>query len=215
MLKIYGGDLSSFCNKVRFVANALGIEYEYVRINFKEKEHKTPEFLKMHPAGKIPLIDDDGFFVFESNAIIKYLAEKNKSSLYSENLKQKTIINQWIDFCSFHIGSAMDKILFNKIFAPRIKVPVDHRAIQDGYMFLNRYLPIIDSQLLKHNFLAGNEMTLADINLLAILDSCEVAEIELSVYENIMRWREDLKIQDFYTQCHKTYGEPLLRMKAL
>ncbi|MDD3374194.1 MAG: glutathione S-transferase family protein [Candidatus Omnitrophica bacterium] len=211
MLKIYGGDLSSFCNKVRLAANAMGIEYEYIKINFKDKQHKTPEFLKMHPAGKIPVIDDDGFIVFESNAIIKYLAEKNNSDLYPEDIKKKAEVDQWIDFCSFHVGSAMDKILFNKVFAPRIKVPVDERAIQDGYMFLNRYLPVIEEQLGKNKFLAGSQATLADINLLAILDPCEVADIDLLPYDNLSRWREMLKRQDFYTKCYKEYGESLPR----
>ena len=212
MLKIYGGNLSSFCNKVRLVANAIGLEYEYKKINFKEREHKAPDFLKMHPAGKIPIIDDDGFFVFESNAIIKYLAEKNNSSLYPKELKQKTQVDQWIDFCSFHVGNAMDKILFNKVFAPRIKVTIDERAIQDGYMFLNRYLPVIEEQIGRDGFLVGKKMTLADVNCLAILDPCEIADVDLSAYNNIVQWREDLKKQDFYTKCHKEYGESLLRM---
>ncbi|MDP8265314.1 MAG: glutathione S-transferase family protein [Candidatus Aceula meridiana] len=214
MLKIYGGDLSSFCNKVRFAANAIGVEYEYVKINFKAKEHKTDEFLKMHPAGKIPVIDDNGFFVFESNAIIKYLADKHNSELYPKDFQLRTEIDQWIDFCSFHVGSAMDKILFNKVFAPRIPVPVDERAIEDGYLFLSRYLPIVNEKIGQETRLVGQETTLADINLLAILDPCETAEIDLSPHENIVRWRKDLKQKEFYTKCHREYGLVLKRMKA-
>jgi glutathione S-transferase len=71
MLIIYGSDFSAPANKVRFVANALGLDYEYKVVRIRDGENKTEEFKKMHPAGKIPVINDHGFILFESNAIIK------------------------------------------------------------------------------------------------------------------------------------------------
>lgn len=212
MLKIYGGDLSYFCNKVRFAANAMDLKYEYIKINFKAKEHKTPDFIKMHPAGKIPVIDDCGFFVFESNAIIKYLAVKHQSGLYPKDLIPRTRVDQWMDFCTLHIGCAMDKVLFNSIFAPRIPVPVDGGAIKQGRVFLDRYLPLVEQQLNEFDHIASNEITLADINLLAILDPCEVACVDVKRYTRITAWREKLKHQEFYTRCHKEYGQVLKRL---
>ena len=79
MLKIYGADLSGPANKVRFVANYLGLKYDYVVVKLREGEHQKPEFLKINPIGKIPAIEDDGFTLFESNAICRYLADKNNS----------------------------------------------------------------------------------------------------------------------------------------
>jgi len=76
MLKIYGADLSAPANKVRFVANYLGLEYDYVQIKIREGEHRAEQFLKLNPVGKIPVIDDDGFTLYESNAICKYLCDK-------------------------------------------------------------------------------------------------------------------------------------------
>ncbi len=206
MLKLYGGDLSSCSNKVRFAANAMGLEYTYIKISFKNKEHKTNDFLKMHPAGKIPVIDDEGFIVFESNAIIKYLAQKHGSVLYPQGLKERALIDQWIDFCSCHVGGAADKVIFNKLFAVRIPVAVDHRAKTEGQMFLNRFLPVIDDQLNQHLFLVDNVMSLADINLLAILDPFERAEIRLDRYPHLVAWRNNLRQQRFYTDCHCEYG---------
>ena len=81
MLKIYGADLSSPANKVRFAANALGLEYEYIQVKLRDGEHKKSEFLKINPVGKIPVIDDDGFVLFESGAIAKYLCVKHNSAL--------------------------------------------------------------------------------------------------------------------------------------
>ncbi len=107
MLKIYGADLSTPCNKVRFTANALGTAYDYKKVNLREGENRTEAFLKLNPAGKIPVIDDEGFILFESNAIAKYLCDKKGSDLYPKELKSRAMIDLCMDFVFFHIGIAM------------------------------------------------------------------------------------------------------------
>lgn len=214
MLKIYGADLSAPANKIRLVANALDLEYEYIRVSIRDGENRTEEFLKLHPAGKVPVMDDDGFILFESDAIVKYLASKNHSPLYPEDKKQRAVIDQWIDFTTIHVGGAMGRVLFNRVFAPFAKVAADERSLSDGQKFLNRFLPVIDQQLAKDSYLAGENFSLADIVLLATLDPAEVAKVNLSQYARIVKWRDELKQKDFYTKCHKEYGEPLKQMTA-
>ena len=214
MLKIYGIDLSSPVNKVRFVANALGLSYEFVRVNIMAGETQTESYLKMHPAGKIPVIDDDGFILFESTAIAKYLIAKNNSDLYPSELKAIAIEDQWIDFGSFHIGTAMTRVTFNRVLAPIINAPVDTQSLKDGLAFLDRFLPIVETQLSKNKFLSGEKMSLADINLLSILDPAEAGDINLSGYQNLTKWRENLMSQEFYTKCHKSFTDVLQAMKA-
>jgi glutathione S-transferase len=209
MLKIFGSDLSSPANKVRFVANYLGLEYEYVVVKLREGDHQKPDFLKINPVGKIPAIDDAGFQLFESNAICRYLADKVKSEIYPKGLKVRAIVDQWIDFGSMHVGVAVSKVVYNRIFAPIRKIETDERSIREGLEFLNRFLPIVDTQLSNNKMLAGNDLSLADINMLAALDPVDMAQIDVEIYKNIYRWRNELKKQDFYTKCHKEYGESL------
>ena len=209
MLKIYGSDLSSPSNKVRFAANALDLKFEYIKINLREGEQRKPEFLKLNPAGKIPAINDDGFMLFESNAIIKYLARKQKSPLYPSELQARAIVEEWMDFTSMHVGMALSKVMFNRVFYKFLNVPIDERSLSDGLDFLKKFLPVIDEQLSKNPYLAGKDLTLADINLLATLDPAEAAQIDLSSYKNIVKWREAFKKKDFYTKVHKEYGEML------
>ena len=212
MLKVYGADLSTYSNKVRFTANALNLEYEYVKVSLRDGENRKPEYLGLHPAGKIPVIDDAGFVLFESNAIIKYLTTKHGSELYPKDLKTRALIDQWIDFVTLHVGGAIDRIVFNRVFAPRIGAPVDERSAKTGTAFLNRFLPIVDKQLNKNTYLVGEKMTIGDINLLATLDSCEVAHIKLSSHESIVRLRDQLKGRDFYTKCHLCYEDVFRRV---
>ena len=214
MLKIYGADLSTPANKIRFVANALGLKYEYIRISIREKENQKPEYLKIHPAGKIPAINDDGFILFESNAIIRYLACKQKSDLYPQDLKQRSLIDQWMDFASLHVAAAMNKVVFNRLFASVIGVPVDEQSLNDGLKFLHRFLPVVDNQLGKEGHFGGKALSLADFSLLAALDAADVVQIDLAAHKNIVKWRNALQQKDFYTKCYRYYGEVLQKMMA-
>jgi glutathione S-transferase len=95
MLTIFGADLSSPANKVRFVANYLGVPYEYRRMNLREGEHKQEWYLKINPVGKIPAMSDGDFNLFESGAICKYLCGKVNSPIYPKDIKQRAIVDQW------------------------------------------------------------------------------------------------------------------------
>jgi len=212
MLKIYGANLSAPANKVRMTANALGLEYEYIQVNIRAGEHRTEQYLKLHPAGKVPVIDDNGLLLFESNAIIKYLCSSEMSLLYPEDLKQRAQIDQWIDFTVIHVGGAMGRVLFNRVFASFAKVPVDERSLSDGIKFLDRFLPVIDQQLAKDGYVAGEKFSLADITLLATIDPAEVAGIEIAPYKHLFEWYTILRQKDFYTQCHTSYDAVLKNM---
>lgn len=212
MLKIYGADLSTPANKVRFVANYIGVEYEYIRVKIREGENRKEDFLKINPIGKIPAIDDDGFCLFESNAIARYLCVKHKSALYPEDFKMRALVEQWIDFSTMHIAMAMNRVIFNKVFAQFAGVEKDERSLQDGLNFLHRFLPAVEKQLSKNKFLTGENISLADIVLLSALDPAEIVTYDLSAHVNLVKWRGDLRSKNFYSQCYASYGESIKQM---
>lgn len=212
MIKIYGMDASIFSNKVKMAANAIGLEYEFITMDFKAGDMSKPDYLAIHPAGKIPGMSDDGFTLFESNTIIKYLANKKGSDLYPEALQQRAIIDQWTDFSNIHIGNAVSKVLGNKIFAPIFGMPVDEQSMADGVKFFERFLPIIDTQLGKNKYLAGDFLSLADITLFATLEPSEVADLDLTPYNNVVTWRNTLKQEKFYTDSFTSYEDTLKAM---
>jgi len=209
MLTIYGSDLSGPAIKVRLTASFLGINHQWQALNLREGEQKQEWFLKINPVGKIPAIDDDGFHLFESNAICRYLCDKHNSALYPKDVKQRATIEQWIDYASFHIGANFIPVVYNRLFAPLRGLPVNEKSISDGLEFLKQYFPIIEKQLTQHKNIVSNEISLADIILLAILEPAEMAQIDLNIYPKLAAWRAGLKKQSFYTKCYKEYGEML------
>ena len=203
MITIYGNKFSHNCIGVEYIATILGIEYNYKEISFEKGENKTEEFLKISPTGKVPAMDDDGFTLFESGAITKYLCEKSKSDLYPVELKERAVVNAWIDFSVIHIGSAMGRLAFNKLMAKQIGVEVDENSIKTGEEFMKKYLPIVESQLSSNKYLAGDKMSLADTVLLSQLMYAEPVGIDFSPYPSISKWRNNLMEMDFYKSLHK------------
>ena len=209
MLTIYGSDLSGPAIKVRLTASILGIDYKWRLVNLREGEQKQEWFLKINPVGKVPAIDDDGFCLFESNAICKYLCDKNNSPLYPKDVKKRATIEQWIDYATVHIGANFIPVVYNRLFAPLRVQPVNEKAITDGLEALKLYFPLVENQLAQHKYIVSQEISLADIVLLSLLEPAEMAQIDLSLYPKVTAWRNGLKKQSFYTSCYKEYGEML------
>ena len=209
MLTIYGSDLSAPAIKVRLTASFLGLDYKWQIVNLRAGEQKQEWFLKINPVGKVPAMDDDGFYLFESNAICKYLCDKHASPLYPKDAKKRAIVDQWVDYISFHVGANFMPVVYNRVFAPRRGQPVNEKAISDGLEALKQYLPVLEKQLTRHKQVAWEQTSLADIVLLALLEPAEMAQIDLSAYPKLSAWRNTLKKQKFYTSCYKEYGEML------
>jgi glutathione S-transferase len=205
MIKLYGSGISYNVNKVRYCLNYLNLGYDWEQTNPMQGENQTVEYLNICPTGKIPSIEIDGFMLFESNAINRYLARKSMSSIFPLDEKSQATMDAWMDYVSIHMAQAVNRVMFNRLMAPIVGEKVDQESLKVGLKFLEKYFPVIEKQLSKNKFLAGNEFTLADINLLAVLDPCELIQVSLARFPNITKWRNALKTQSFYQKCFKDY----------
>lgn len=201
MLKIHANSLSQPCNKVRYACELLGLEYEWIAKDFQSGELKSPEYLALHPAGKVPVIEDDGMVLFESEAIVRYLCDKHGSALYPRDLVARAIVDQWSAFSVQHVGLAMGKVVFNRLIAPMFELEVDERSLAEGIEWLKRYLPIVDSRLSASPYLGGDNLTIADLSLLSVLDAAERADVALADYAALSKWRAGLQSQDFWKKA--------------
>ena len=207
MIKLYGMGLSFNVNKVRYCLNYLNLKYDWVQTNPIAGENQTPEFMNVSPTGKIPAIEIDGLRLFESNAINRYLAASNNSLIYPQDAGKRAIVDAWMDYVAIHAAHALGRVLFNRVFAPMTGQKVDQDSIRVGLEFLGKYFPILEKQLSQNPYLAGKEFSLADINLLAVLDPCELAQISIDRYPALKKWRTGLKSQPFYQKCYSDYTQ--------
>lgn len=207
MIKIYGIPLSNHLNKIRYLLDYLKTPYEVVEVNALKGENQSQEYFNISPTGKIPAVEVDGFKLFESNAILRYLARKQGATLYPADLQKAAVVDAWMDFVAIHVSNALGRVLFNRVMAPMFKRDVDQNSLQFGVEMMGKYLPIIDKQLAANPYIAGKELTIADFSLLGALDPCDIAQIDLSAYKAVVRWRTDLQKQPFYQKASQDQRE--------
>ena len=142
------------------------------------------------------------------------MADKNNSPLYPKDIQKRAIVDEWIDFANIHVATALARVTFNRVMYKMLNAEKDERSLADGIKFLGQFLPLIEKQLKENKYFAGDAMTLADINLLAVLDPAEMSSVDLSIYPSIANWRKNLRTQSFYTKCHHSLDEVFQAMTA-
>ncbi|MEM1090545.1 MAG: glutathione S-transferase family protein [Pseudomonadota bacterium] len=205
-MEIYGHFASAPANQVRLAVSALGVDATYHHVDLQAGEQKSPDYLAINPFGKVPALVDGDFKLAESNAICRYLGSKVGGAMYPADLHEQAKIDQWMEFAVNHIRTNMSKILFNRMFAPMMGLPVDEDSVKEGQDFLDQYLPMVEGQLADSAFITGDQMTLADIALIAAMEPFDAVQIGLEAYPQITRWRSGIMAQPFYQQVHAHYG---------
>lgn len=207
MLKLYGHFMSTPSNTVRLCASYLKLPHDYVHVDLQSGEHQTPEYLAINPAGRVPAMDDDGFKLSQSIAISKYMcAISGPSDFYPEDLQQQAKVEESLNFAGSHAMPAMGRIFFNKVVAPLLGEASDEASITTGEKMFARDLPVFETALQAHDYLAGDKLTLADIILMTSLEPAEMVGLDLSVYPAITKWRKSIMARDFYQRVHAHFG---------
>ncbi|MHA3084493.1 glutathione S-transferase family protein [Acinetobacter sp. ANC 5383] len=191
-MKVYGDMLSGNCYKVKLLLGFLGIEYEWLHINVLKAESHTPEFLQMNPNGKIPvLVLNDGRILAESNAILGYLAEETKFIPTDRYAKAKMYEWMFFEQYSHEPFIAVARFINKYLGLPEARVEEYHALQPKGH----KALAIMEQALGQHDYLVGNELTLADISLYAYTHVADEGGFDLDFYPNIQAWCQ--RIQNY------------------
>ncbi|BAZ24345.1 glutathione S-transferase domain-containing protein [Kalymmatonema gypsitolerans NIES-4073] len=166
MLKLYGG-VRSRASIVQWYLEELGIAYEFVKLDMQAGEHRQPEYLIINPIGKVPAIVDGDFQLWESGAILLYLAEKYGKTT---SLEEKAILAQWVLFANATLSPG--------IFAQASR---------------ERELPLLMTALNeifgRQSFLLGNEFTVADVAVGSVLSYIPIMlKLDLSPYPAVLNY---------------------------
>lgn len=206
-MKLYGFNTPNM-TKVLLTAEILGLDYEYIKLNPGKAEHKTPEHLQRHPLGKIPVLEHDGRHFIESNSICRYLACVGDSGLYSGDAAGKAVIDQWVDLIAQHIGRWIGMFYFQEVIKTKFfGEQADAAAIEEARNYLNEQLPVMEQQLSSTSYLAGDDITIADIIAFSIFHTHEVTSLSLDDYPNIKRWYQEIKANPAYERVVAHYPD--------
>ena len=161
MLRIWGRISSVNVQKVVWCCDELGLPYERLDAGGAFGRNNTPEYLAMNPNGLVPVIEDDGFVLYESNAIVRYLATKHGSPLFPLELHARADVDRWMEWQSTGYTPSMTQVFWQLVRTPPEKR--DMAAVEASREKGEKHSAVLDAHLKGREFVAGNAFSAADI----------------------------------------------------
>ena len=181
-MKLYDMELSGNCYKVRLLCSLLGLTYESQPVDLSQGEHKTPAFLKLNPRGQVPVLDDDGVTIWDSSAILLYLARRygNERWLPAE-AKAMAEVMQWMSL-------SQNEILYGLARARAVMKFDRTWNIEACHILGNQALTVLEQGLDDNDWLAGDEANIADIACYPYVALAPEGGFALEAYPAVGAW---------------------------
>ena len=187
-MKLYGFPPSPNTWKVRAVAAQLGgaIDLELVDLT----KPRTPDYLALNPTGRTPTLVDGDFVLWESNAIMQYLAGRAPNPLWPNDARTRADIMRWQSWQLAHWSKeACEPLIFQRLVKKILNLgPPDDAILAKGTEAFNREAQLLDAHLSKRSYLVGNGVTLADFAVAAPLFYTKEAELPVASYSRLRDW---------------------------
>ncbi|MGB3403754.1 MAG: glutathione S-transferase family protein [Microcoleaceae cyanobacterium] len=171
MLKLYGGIVSR-ATIVQWYLEELQVPYEFVQLDLQAGEHQQPEFLEINPMGKVPAIEDEGFKLWESGAILLYLAQKHGKM--PSSIQQQAEIYQWILFANSTLSSGIFNETSREKETPQLLQP-------------------LNTHLQQYPYLMGTEFSVVDVAVGSVLSYLQMMfELDYTPYPGIIKYVKEI-----------------------
>jgi glutathione S-transferase len=183
-LRIYGiARTRAF--RALWIAKELGLDYEHLPIEIGDAGARTPEFLAINPNGRLPVIVDDGFVLFESLAITLYLAKKHSNgNLYPGTLEGEARAWQWTMWALTEVDRGV-----NIWSLHAVRLPADERDAakrDEALKVIAAPFKVLDAAVARQPYLLGGDFTVADLNVAAVIS--RAVDMDLSAAPNLKAW---------------------------
>lgn len=183
--------------KTLYVLEELGEDYQFQYVDLFKGENRSEDFQKKTPIGKVPVLEHEGRFLFESGAICRYLANKAQSPLYPDEAMQRAQVDQWMDFFSCHLGRWLSTIFFERIIKTAANMgETDPAAVEEAINFVNQQLRILDNRFESTDWLANDAFSIADLFALAYMEQVHAIDFALDDYPRVQTWLSRLESLD-------------------
>ena len=199
MLKIWGRRTSINVQKVMWLIAELDLPHQHIPAGGNFHGLETAEFLAMNPHGRIPVIKDNETIVWESHAILRYLAASYGPSFWSDDAKTRAKADEWMDWSQ----TSLQADFITGVFWGFYRTPEskrDWKAIDASIKRCNKHFTILNNILETQSFLAGNTITLADIPAGSLLYRYFQLEIERPQLTHVEAWYKRLQQRKAYRE---------------
>jgi glutathione S-transferase len=179
--------------KVCATAKLLGSPVDYVRLDLAKGEHKSAASLARNPNGKVPVLVDGDFKLWESLAIMVWLAGEARSELWPSNPSGQAEVLRWASWDAFHFLPKAGAFYFEHHIKPMFRLgPPDEAALAAATPAFHTAAKALDAQLADHAFVTGSKLTIADFCVGATLPLADEIHLPLADYGHIRRWHDKL-----------------------
>jgi glutathione S-transferase len=185
-MKVYGHPMSTCTRKVLTTLEEIGMVYEIEVIDFSKGEHKQRPHLDRQPFGQIPTIEDNGFQLYESRAICRYLDEKVGGKIIPKDIQGRGRMEQWISIETSNFTPAAMKFIYEHVFQRK----QDEAVLAAAHTTLGTALDVMDRHLAQSPYMAGEAFTLADICFMPYVEYLMPTPVKNVVTEraNVAAW---------------------------
>lgn len=183
--------------KTLFVLEELGVDFEFVFVNLMTGENRGDSFKAMTPIGKVPVLEHDGAFLFESGPICRYVASTEKSPLFPADKLQRAMVDQWMTFFTCHPGRWLTEIYFEKVIKPKANLgETNGEACEKAARFANQQLSLLDRWLEDHTWLANDAFSIAEPFALGYLEQVHAIDFSLDGHPRVKAWFDRLEARE-------------------
>jgi glutathione S-transferase len=181
-MKLYHFPLSGHAHRARLFLSLIGAPFEIVDVDLAKREQKSPEFLRLNPFGQVPVLDDDGTIVLDSNAIMVYVAKKlGRADWLPEDPLGAARVQRWLSIAAGPIAFGPAAARLITVFrAPFNPDEVIGRA--------KAILTLIDGELAGHAWITAEHPTIADVALYSYIVAAPEGNVDLAPYAHVRAW---------------------------
>ncbi|MDO8388767.1 MAG: glutathione S-transferase family protein [Polaromonas sp.] len=190
-MKLYYFDVLN-PRKVCALARYLNLPVEFVHVDLGKGEHKTPAFLAMNPNAKVPVLVDGNTTLWESNAILCYLARKAGSDLWPTDARQFEVL-RWLMWDATEFAPQAGTLYFEHIIKSRFGIGgPDPSEVQQATQGFLRFAAVLDAHLRGRRYLVGEALSVADFAVAISLPYAQQAQLPLQDFPEIRRWHAQM-----------------------
>jgi glutathione S-transferase len=189
-MNLYHHPMSFNARRAVMTALHLHAPVELVVVDLRTGRQRSPEYLKKNPNGKVPVLENGDFVLWESNAIMQYLADSTPGqSLYPQGAKVRADINRWLFWSAHHFTPALSVLNWEHVVKPMIGAGApDALEVKRGEKLVIDYARVLDLHLAGKEWIAQGHLTLADFALAAPLMATAAARLPTRDFAHIRSW---------------------------
>lgn len=181
-IKLFGFPLSGHSHRVELMLSLLGLPSEFVLVDLTKGAHKQPEFLAMNPFGQVPVIDDNGSVLADSNAILVYLAQKyGEGRWLPSDAAGAAAVQRWLSIAAGPLAAGPARARLISVFGAPYNA---EEVIANAHALLK----VIEAELSGRQYLVGEQPSIADVACYSYIAHAPEGNVALADYPNLRAW---------------------------